>query len=1669
MQEPEVWPSQSDALVPLSRAHVDWGSGQQEVHVVASQVRRGLTTDLPAQIRGGVGVSVAQGTLTLGPTEETEVEPVTPLGVARATQNDTSIGRMVRLPDSIPSRIQPDDLALILATTNEPDPLPARLRLNGGGDRASNSVNPAPDVTGDIDIRIAFTTDSWIFPAGVDGQILASKYNATGDQRSWALLTLEGGGIEFIWSTNGINQFIMAEDGLGFDERTVAIRFTLDVNNGSGQRVGRFYHKPGIRNEIDVVDITSNEGWVQFGVDQVQAGTTSIFDSTALLTVGSLHGGTAFANFPSFEGDVYAFELRAGITASIVRASPDFRIASEAPFRDSVNREWGLGGGAALVTAEPPLPDLQITPRGEKVANYLLGEGWQLHLYALRITEEDIDGGLPLIGAQQVDGSPVNSLLVATYRNVDWSDEGPVVYFGGATVTTPATGVPVPDVDTSRAGLWAQIVTDLQLYNTVPETFWPDFTPPPGVIHQLTAPGTNDASEDTTGSIALGYRYIGVGEHEGDVWVSGVDGTRDRAVASIVLAARKKHVLQPTDIPGHWSPWRPNQPRRRTNQPVEIQHGFGVYETVQGGVPEIRSLSFEDNTTLFLNTIQVPAPAGIEEGDVLIAQVGAGFGTSFGLSVTEPDGLLLTATAGLYASTPDDPDLDIIGDIDLRADITPFDWTPSTEMGLVGKWTFAGDQRSYLLALQTSGAIRLYWTTGGVTSITATSVPLPSAVRFGRRTVRATLDVDDGGGNRVARFYYADTTTGPWTLFDTVTTVGTTSIFSGTAILEAGSWNVGANGNFRGIIHRVRVWRGISGNPTLVANANFDAQPTGTTQFTDSADRVWTVNGGAQLISGDTAGGTAWQRLATADRSNNHAAVFWKRAGAAEPPLYIAASRSATASTYAAIIDVMNASQALVDAKGMLTTNAVIDTDFQLTPTTSLRGPGIDIRFLHLLANDVAVTNPAGWDTILHDGNVADFAYTIHAAARQFNGPATSTGEQRFDLDQLVTESISFTINVANEDIGYEALVPKLIGTIVRASSSTEEPLLDLEVADLATQMQYPYSLDAIYNDLTDNTNSLINDYGPNLNPIWVLDNLLRRGGFNQLIPVQANCIFSASLMGSAQPEVYTRRQFFGTSAAEVPYTARNFATDGMAGFVPSSFAPLAANDLDAMWDFAGTFSPSPGESSADKQYAIYFYIDYESSTPGSTLTIEFRGTVGIINAGNVRFELDVDTRVATVFDGVNTETTFSVPNSGLVAIRMGFYEFGSGIRVAFSVYQDGALITTSNNNDFTEDQDLEWRMVVKTDGAVVGGVQVTRDSRTDVPDVFNHRPTASLAPSLGALFGTPAIVNQTAWQVATELVAAEQGALWISEDGVAVFRNREQLHGVGIETYDITARDSITSLTWEESWDQVYGVVEVNYQPVIADASRTFVVWRAEGVERIGGLETTRVRVVSLSQSVLGATTKFEMNTASDGSGTAGTLGVYVVFDRLIDSNTYEFQIRNNSSAPRWFVDTNGSPTLRVEANVAVILGDPEIVTAEASSESDKRLTISANPWRQDVAAAQAMADSNASDVTDPLPLLTSVAVKPDPRIQLADVVRIHDPVATHIIQRAVITAISEAVTAGNATMQLEIRPLTTQWNDFDAVWAASDVDTWDQFDATWAAFTWDDFDDTPTRTEAD
>jgi hypothetical protein len=221
----------------------------------------------------------------------------------------------------------------------------------------------------------------------------------------------------------------------------------------------------------------------------------------------------------------------------------------------------------------------------------------------------------------------------------------------------------------------------------------------------------------------------------------------------------------------------------------------------------------------------------------------------------------INGTAG-SVTTPDHADLDITGDIDVRAELWLEDWTLGGDYpGLIGKWTTTGNQRSWLLFVL-SGVPFLSWTTNGAIATVQTMwnpgleyVPF----RRGLGAVRFTLDVNDGGGNKVATFYTAPDLDGPWTqLGDAQTTAGTTSIHAGTSVTSFGLANADPpsltsagllSSAPRGRLRRAEIRNLISG--TVRASPDFRNLTAGQTSVVDSTGKTWTVNSPAETIRYD--------------------------------------------------------------------------------------------------------------------------------------------------------------------------------------------------------------------------------------------------------------------------------------------------------------------------------------------------------------------------------------------------------------------------------------------------------------------------------------------------------------------------------------------------------------------------------------------------------------------------------------------------------------------------------------------------------------------------------------------------------------------------------------------------------------------------------------------------
>ncbi|WP_340376439.1 hypothetical protein U5640_15830 [Streptomyces sp. SS7] len=207
------------------------------------------------------------------------------------------------------------------------------------GDYASTPDTAALDVTGDIDVRIDATLSDWLSPqgdpSGFNKVELIGKYSDV--SASW-MLSVQDWALYFEWSTSGSGMTNSASSTIplpaGPDTR-MAVRATLDVNNGSGGNTVTFYTAD-----------TMSGTWVQLG-DPVTdtGGTTSIANSTAVLRVGD---ATTYS-YGIAAGSCHAAQVRNGIAGTIV-ANPDFsaQTSGATSFVDSAGLTWSVAGNASL-------------------------------------------------------------------------------------------------------------------------------------------------------------------------------------------------------------------------------------------------------------------------------------------------------------------------------------------------------------------------------------------------------------------------------------------------------------------------------------------------------------------------------------------------------------------------------------------------------------------------------------------------------------------------------------------------------------------------------------------------------------------------------------------------------------------------------------------------------------------------------------------------------------------------------------------------------------------------------------------------------------------------------------------------------------------------------------------------------------------------------------------------------------------------------------------------------------------------------------------------------------------------------------------------------------------------------------------------------------------------
>lgn len=221
---------------------------------------------------------------------------------------------------------------------------PLRVSVLGVGEsHADLDGDPAnyistPDAaaldTVDLDVRVELSTQWWGLP-GVNRSLI-SKWDPTGDQRSWDL-RVHDNLVKLGWSPDGTWANSTGITGtLPRLPHRAALRGTLDADDGTGHSV------------VTVWWAESLDGPWYTIFEYRHTTTNSIFAGTAPLRIG---GSDPTVNPPRvpFAGEVYRAEVRSTIGGTVV-AAPDFRALAPGTtgLTDSAGRAWTLSGSAAV-------------------------------------------------------------------------------------------------------------------------------------------------------------------------------------------------------------------------------------------------------------------------------------------------------------------------------------------------------------------------------------------------------------------------------------------------------------------------------------------------------------------------------------------------------------------------------------------------------------------------------------------------------------------------------------------------------------------------------------------------------------------------------------------------------------------------------------------------------------------------------------------------------------------------------------------------------------------------------------------------------------------------------------------------------------------------------------------------------------------------------------------------------------------------------------------------------------------------------------------------------------------------------------------------------------------------------------------------------------------------
>jgi hypothetical protein len=598
-------------------------------------------------------------------------------------------------------------------------------------------------------------------------------------------------------------------------------------------------------------------------------------------------------------------------------------------------------------------------------------------------------------------------------------------------------------------------------------------------------------------------------------------------------------------------------------------------------------------------------------------------------------------------------------------------------------------------------------------------------------------------------------------------------------------------------------------------------------------------------------------------------------------------------------------------------------------------------------------------------------------------------------------------------------LLRQITGRVRNVAVDPDSGTVTLSVLDRRESVRTPVTLPVVVAD----------DWGtvrPGLWAQWVMDYIARANGFYASPPVRAQCFLSATLHGSAWPEVGTlttaQLKLAGAARGQVAYGPF---TDGMMGM-----RPVAGAIPDITYTVPAGLTTNTGAT-------LFVQARVKSTTSTGVVIADIHAPAptsgrAIVQALNGSIRVDLTRGGVSVFGSVSL-ASLTFPGEHTVGIQITFGGVPDAVMQASCEGVTGSGVLTGAGTP-TGGADMTIVAVgTNNPDATVASLQVTNEPYAAgmFPDAFV--PSAVFEQSFNNLTATPPVDTSDPWELLQQLAAAEQGTLGFDENGVLRFNNRAHMTG-GAAVATVTTDPAVGFANMlkrasTEAIDAVRNYVTVPAQPYTVDPPGT-AIW--VGTEVLGVLALSSLVVPVEFEGVVYALASVSYLAAKNADGTGGDVANLTITAVKVTPTTYTLTVANPNAFDVFLVTnstvsaTQGDPRLTVVGQLVRAADTYNSIRQDTGSQARygrQSLDVPGSVWMQSMAAADALSTALLGMLAAPSPTLDGVEIVADPRLQLGDRVRVVDQDGLALDHDFFAVGVSSQGSTGGYTQSLVMR----------------------------------------------